>query len=98
MSDKELIVNTKLELREIVNRCYYEFDKKGFYSEEKENNYYNRDRFRVKAFESIIATGLYHIIKENEIKTDFNYLGNNNNISLLLDDATLRQLLREKDQ
>lgn len=102
MTDNELTVNTKLDLSEVVNQCYYKLKKQGYFSEEIEaesRGYgYAHARSLFKCFETILASGLYQIMNDGEIKTDFNYLGNNNNVVLHFNTFTLNDLLKGETQ
>lgn len=98
MNDTEFTVTTKLELSEIITKCFYTLQEKGLYTDEELKRDAYSHNLKVKVFETIIATGLYYIMNGEEFKTDFNYLGNNNNIELLFDDLTLMKLLRGEKQ
>ena len=83
MSKSKLTVTTRLTLQEIVQQCRDTLIKNGLL--ESHNEYdlkHGSDKLNFDAFETVIATGLYHIIKNNEVKTNFNYLGNNNDVKL----------------
>lgn len=96
MKNENLTVTSQLELSEIIYQCLKQLKAKGYISEEilKTDDFEQR-KAQFKCFETLIATGLYHIMNDNEIKTDFNYLGNNNNIQLNLNTFKLSELLRE---
>ena len=81
----ELIVTTRLTLEEITTQCRETLITNGLLEAKdgKANLRYSEDKLNLNTFETIIATGLYHILNNKEVKTDFNYLGNNNNIKLL---------------
>ena len=80
----ELTVTTRLTLSEIVTQCRETLIEKGLLKthDDCELRYSNGD-LNYNTFETIIATGLYHIINNNDVQTDFSYLGNNNDIKLL---------------
>lgn len=84
MSKSELTVTTRLTLEEITRQCRETLIKNGLLetANNKTELRYNKGQLNFNTFETIIATGLYHILNNNEVKTDFNYLGNNNNIKL----------------
>ncbi len=98
MSENEITLNTQLELSEIINQCFINLKEKGYFEKEiqQEKGTYENRKTQFKCFETILATGLYQIIKNGEIKTNFNYLGNNNNINLIFNVFKLSELLKNK--
>lgn len=84
-------VTTQLALSEMIKQCKVMLNMNA-------DNSFDDDDLNFKAFETIIATGLYQILNDGEIKHDFSYLGNNNEIKLIYHKGGLNQyLFNEKE-
>lgn len=90
------MITTQIELTEILDYAITELQEQDLLI--KSTKIYPDDvrlENRNNAFQSVIATGLNVLLNNGEIKTDFDYLGNNNHIKLLLNDETLEKLLKK---
>ena len=99
MTKSELTVTTRLTLQEIIQQCKQALIEKGLL--ETVNNEtelrYNKGQLNFNTFEIIIATGLYHIINNNEVKTNFNYLGNNNDVKLFYNRIGYEKIINKEE-
>ena len=99
MSKSELTVTTRLTLQEIIQQCRDILIKNGLLEtvDNKTELQYHKGQLNFNTFETIIATGLYHILNNNEVKTDFNYLGNNNNIKLFYNRIGYEKIISKEE-